>query len=348
MNTLAESQGPALVLRLVLDERVSASDLEALDWVLLLEMAERNDVLVRLANRLTETGVQQPEFFTEAVARERRRVRAALELVHTVSGLCRANGIEFVFPKATQHLPDMGNDLDLLLLSRSLELDRRIVEGLAASAKKRDFNHRITGSTVYTFAGCPPLDIQHGRLGAVGEHVGFPRELVRNRRHVIIDGAESFTASPNDRLVLQGLQRVYGRLRIQLCDIIYTIGSIRRDDLDWDYIVTTARRHGVLAGLSCYLSYVEQIFRWLYGQDLLSAAPRSALRLQGWGRVRFRGYQYRYPTLRVNGGLYGRQLGFQVAAGNWEGAGRICLIPVVAAARAVRRLTRRGNREDVH
>jgi hypothetical protein len=208
MKPRTERQYPALVLRLLLDGTVPASDLEALDWAVLLETAERNDVLVRLADRLTEAEVRPPGFFAEAVARERRRICAALELVRTVNRVCGANGIEFVFPKATQHWPDMGRDLDLLLLSRSVEVDRYIAEGLPARARKRDFSSRVAGSTVYQIAGCPPLDIQHGRLGAVGEHVGFPRELVRNRRRVIIDGTELFTASPNDRLVLQGLQRV--------------------------------------------------------------------------------------------------------------------------------------------
>jgi hypothetical protein len=122
--------------------------------------------------------------------------------------------------------------------------------------------------------------------------------------------------------------------------------AIRRDSLDWDYIVHTAGRVGVLPGLSCYLSYVEQIYRFLYRQNLVPPAVRPALLLEGWGRVEFRGGQYRYPTLKVNARLYGRQLGTQLAAGNWEGAGRVCLIPVVGALRVAVRLTRHRGQGD--
>jgi hypothetical protein len=263
-----------------------------------------------------------------------------------VSSVCTANGIDFLFPKAVQHWPDMGDDLDLLVLSRSFEVDRCITEGLQAVAVDRDLSKRIAGSTGYQIEGCPPLDIQHGRLGAVGEHAGYPAELIRNRCRVIIDGMEVFAASPEDQMVLQGLQRVYGRLGIQLCDVIHTMVAIRRDSLDWDYIVHTAGRVGVLPGLSCYLSYVEQIYRFLYRQNLVPPAVRPALLLEGWGRVEFRGGQYRYPTLKVNARLYGRQLGTQLAAGNWEGAGRVCLIPVVGALRVAVRLTRHRGQGD--
>jgi hypothetical protein len=342
MKGIMERDYSTLVLRLLLDGELPGSALDGIDWSLLLRTAARNDVLLRLAERLTGLEVQPPGFFGEAVALERRRVDSGLELAQAVSRACKAHGLEFVFPKATQHWPDLGSDLDLLVLSPSLEVDQRILEGLPARAKRRDLGSRVAGAAAYDIIGSLPLDIQHARLGVAGEHVTFARELVRHGYAVDLGGVELFTASPNDRIVLQGLQRVYGRHGIQLCDVIYTIGSIRRNELDWDYIVAAAGRIGILAGLSCYLGYVEQIHRSLYGLDLPFGPARPALRLHGWGRVRFRRYQYRYPTLGVNGRLYGRHLGFHIAGRNWRGAARVCLIPAIAAERALRRLTRGG------
>src|SRR5439155_1511281 len=113
---------------------------------------------------------------------------------------------------------------------------------------------------------------------------------------------------------------------------------IRRGSLDWDYILATARRHGALAGLGCYLSYVDQIHRDVFWQPLVAEPMRGVLGLRGWGRVEFRAGGYRFPILRVNSRLYVRQLGSRIAARDWTAATRLFLIPVVAAARAFRRL----------
>ena len=336
-----EADYASLVLRLLLDGEAPLSGIDAPAWAILLRVAQRNAVLLRLAECLDRQRVPLPAFFADAVGHEQRRSRAAIGVIQTISRVCAANGIDFLFPKVAQHLPDIGDDVDLLVASRDGEVDRRITEPLRVTAARRGLSSRLAGSATYGIAGAPTLDIQHGRLGAVGEHTGFPADLVRNRRLVVVDGVEIFVASANDQLVLQGLQRVYGRLGIQLADVLYTMTSVRRDALNWDYIICTARRVGVLAGLACYLSYVEQIHRSLYHRDLLPDQVGAQLSDRGWGRLEFRGSQFRYPLLRVNSRLYAGQLRRQLATGHWEAAGRLCLIPVLGIVRATRRLTRR-------
>src|SRR5207249_12263067 len=69
------------------------------------------------------------------------------------------------------------------------------------------------------FRSCStPLDIQHGRLGVAGEETAFPAIVWRERRRVVVAGLDAFTASPEHLLVLHGVQRVYGRLGIDLAD----------------------------------------------------------------------------------------------------------------------------------
>ncbi len=341
MNQQGERRHAAWVLRLLLDRRAAADDASSLDWDVLLAVARGNGVLVRTTERLAALGVRVPARFAAAVAQERERIRSTLKLVRHVSRACEASGIEFLFPKAFQDYPDMGDDVDLLVLQPSSRVDRGIIAGLRTSAVRRDVGDWIAGGVTYEINGCPsPLDVQHGRLGVVGEHDGFPQVLMRHRRTVAVEGVQYFVASPEDQLILQGLQRVAGRLRIALCDVVFAAAAIRGRALDWDYILATARKHGAFPGLCCYLSYVEQIYRDASGQPLLSGAARRALMLQGWGRVEFRRGGYRFPIVRVSSRLYLQQLGARIAAGDWGGAGRLCLIPMVAATRLVGRLAR--------
>src|SRR5436189_2422633 len=337
----AESRYASWVLRLLLSPDAVADGLGALDWDVLLRVARANRVLVRTAERLAAGAIAVPERFAAAVARERRRIQATLALMQRVSRACQARHIAFLFPKAFQDYPDFGDDVDLLVLTRSTRVDGGIIEGLSASPVPRDWGERIAGAVTYRVTGCPsPLDVQHGRLGIVGEHDAFPQVLIEHARVTVVEGIEFAEPPPEDQLVLQGLQRVWGRLRIALCDVVFTMSTIRRGALDWDYILATARRHGALAGLGCYLSYVDQIHRDVFWQPLVAEPMRGVLGLRGWGRVEFHEDGYRFPIARVNSRLYVRQLGGRIAARDWTGAARLFLIPAVAAARAFHRLAR--------
>lgn len=338
----AESRYASWVLRLLLSPDAVADGLGALDWDVLLRVARANRVLVRTAERLAAGAIAVPERFAAAVAGERRRIQATLALMQRVSRACQARHIAFLFPKAFQDYPDFGDDVDLLVLTRSTRVDGGIIEGLSASPVPRDWGERIAGAVTYRVTGCPsPLDVQHGRLGIVGEHDAFPQVLIEHARVTVVEGIEFAEPPPEDQLVLQGMQRVAGRLRIALCDVVFTVSTLRRATLDWDYVIATARQHGALPGLGCYLSYVDQVHHDVFGQPLLAAAVSRSLMLRGWGQIEFRKGGYRFPIVRANSRLYWRQFRQRIARGDWTGAARLCLTPVVAGARAVRWLAGR-------
>jgi hypothetical protein len=329
------------LLRLLWEVDAAGTGLSDLDWDLLLHVARSNGVLVRTAQRLAAQGVTVPDAFAAAVAQERQRIRSALELMRHVSRACEAHGITFLFPKAFQDYPDFGDDVDLLVLPRSTRVDGGIMAALPATPVRRDLGERLAGATTYRVAGCPsPLDVQHGRLGIMGEYGTFPSVLIQHARRSQIEGMEFAVPRPEDQLVLQGMQRVAGRLRIALCDILFTVSTVRRTELDWDYVIGTARRHGALPGLSCYLSYVHEIYRDVCWRPLLPAAVCSSLMLRGWGRIEYRDGGYRFPLARVNGRLYWHQFRHRIGVGDWAGAGRLCLMPIVAGTRLIGRLIR--------
>jgi hypothetical protein len=62
--------------------------------------------------------------------------------------------------------------------------------------------------------------------------------------------------------------------------------------------------------------------------------------LRGWGRIEYRDGGYRFPLARVNGRLCWHQFRHRIGVGDWAGAGRLCLMPIVAGARLIGRLTR--------
>jgi len=289
-------------------------------------------VLIRLAQRFERLGIQPAAVFYTAVARECERVATTIEVMRQVGEACTRHDIDFIFPKALQHYPDMGADVDLLVLSRSADVDRVILQHVPAEARGRDLRSRVANATVYRVAGCPSLlDIHHGRLGVLGEYTALPAVLVKNRQPARVDGLRGFVPSLEDQIMLQGLERVCGRRSLRLADVVFTVATLRLA-LDWDYILGTTRELGGLHALSCYLSYVDQAYQRCFGSALLPPELRQELILDGWGRVEFGSVRLQFPAVRANARIYLHEFDAMIASRNWAGAGRLLLLPLVAAS----------------
>ena len=336
-----EERHARLILEVLLGQPTWAT-LETVDWNLLARLGQRHAVLVRVADRLAALGVQAPRRFVAAADAERRRACRVLEVLRHVQATCERHRIAWMVPKALQRLPDVGDDLDLLVFASNAATDRLVLEGLPATGGRPTLVDRVAGSCVYTIAGVGgpdlALDIHHGRVGSAGQHAAFARTLERNGRPAVLDRTQFSVPSPEDQLVLQGLEKVAGRRSFHLCDMVQTIAILRGPPVDWDYVLATARAHGGWDGLSCYLHYVDEAHTRLVGWELLPAWPRRALRLQGWGHARLREAGFRFPAVRVTSRLHGRQLGRALRAGDWDAVLHLSLWPIaVLGARLGRR-----------
>src|SRR5689334_834124 len=328
-----EQRHATFALRLLLDRRGDPPMDLAVDWPLLLALAQQNTVLVRVADRIQLAGLEPPAFFVAAAERERERTRTVFSVMQRLGERCEQADLAYLFPTAWQHFPDVGGDLDLLLLSRSRDVDAVILEGTAASLRARDLRDRLAGTALYWLPeAAVALDIHHGRLGLVGEQGLYPAGLIHRRRRRVVAGEERFAPAPEDQLILQGMSRLAGRRSFSIADAAATASIVRGQRLDWTYLGSVARQMGVLPALSCYLGYVDQIYTALYGRHLLPAEARSLLTLDGWGEVAFQRGRYRFAALRVRNRLYWRQLVTAAIDGQWRVASRLCLAPAMVAA----------------
>ena len=338
-----ETSLPVYALRLLLGGRADARALGDDDWDELLGVARRNFVLVRLSDRLGELGVRPPDTFGEAAGRERRRAAAMLDIVGRVGRACEGRGVAHIFAKSFQHYPDMGGDIDLFVLSRSRAVDAEVLRGAEAEPAPADFRGRMSGVTAYRVGGGAfTLEIYHGRVGALGEHGALVGQLLSNAGRARVGGREFLVPSPEDLLVLHGMQRVYRHGFIRLCDVLSTASLVGRERIDWDYVLRTSEQLGTLYGLGSYLTYVEQIYQETLGRALLPSALRARLTADNCGRGRFEGGVFVFPRGRVAGRVYLGKVRAAVRAGNWDGVSRLSLMPLVAASSLARKLSPRA------
>jgi hypothetical protein len=332
MSALAREERLAgLALRLLLGERVSTDGLADVDWGLLAGLAQQNAVLVRLADRLAACGVHPPRRFAAPAERERARAPVALEVLAQIHAAGVRHGVEWLLAKACDRYPDLGDDLDFLTLADTDAVDRLLLEGVAVTPHRPTLSNRLAGSTVYGVRGADlVLDVRHGRLGHAGQHAAYAARLFRNRRTVALGGLEYASPAPEDQLVLQGVEKVVARRAFHLTDVLHTIATIRRGDLDWEYVIATARALGVRGGLSCYLHLVHDVHAHLLGGELLTPLTRRALGPRLSDRARFDRAGFHCSALWVTGRVHARQLAGALVSRDWAAARRLGLWPLAA------------------
>lgn len=328
----------SVVLRLLLDRRdPPPADAPWDEWG---NVLERNAVLLRVGDRLQSFGQPLPARLAAAYVRASARSERVLDLMRRAADACERHGIPHVFPKALPHHPDVGEDVDLLV-ALATNVDPLIVDGLGATLQGPWLSHALSGSRVYRLPGPGQgvdLDIHHGRVGRLGEQRELAARLVAHRRRVSVGGVDWWVPAPEDALVLQGLERIAGRRSFRIADVVSTINTVR-GGLDWDVVRRTADDTGVLPALACYLSYVSQIHREVLGHEL-PLASLDVARAPRWGRAEFRDGAFHFPAVRVSGELYARAFRAALSQRRWSGAGRLLLLPFVAAAALGRRATR--------
>ncbi|HKY05364.1 MAG TPA: nucleotidyltransferase family protein [Blastocatellia bacterium] len=331
----------ALALRLAINGAHELSEAENIDWERLLRVSRSNRLLLRVADWLQARAVRPSPDFADAVLRERQRVEAQLELIDRIGGVCAERGIDFIFPKAFQHYPDSGSDIDMFVPSHSRGVDRLIVERFNAHPEKRGLYHRVGGTANYRIDGYgSTLEIHHGRLGRFGETDSYVSTLIENGTQIELGGKRFLSPSAEDNIVLHGMLRVYGRLYVRLSDIASTISLVRRGDLDWDYIVTTSRQFGSFHGLCSFLSFADQIHLEVFGNRLTDYDQRMRNISKGWGRVEFKDGFYRFPVVKTIGRIYFNKFKVALLSGDFASASRLTLLPLAAASTALRKIMR--------
>lgn len=193
----------------------------------LARLGRANAITLRLHHALELAGIAVPAEFERAAQAERVRVNAVWTEIEKIDQVCRCKGVAVVFPKADQHSPDMGHDIDVLVDDPSKRIDRDISAALEAREGGSSLFNRIARKTAFTSnEGGSPIEIHHARLGLVGEQALLAKSILshgrpRNARpHVKIPDL-------HDRLLVQATQRVLGHRTLRIGDVLSGVSILR-------------------------------------------------------------------------------------------------------------------------
>lgn len=310
---------------------------EALDKMLAL--AQSHHVVMRALPVYTQIEQQKGRvaWACEAMNREQARVENAVRFLARICTVFEEHQCDVTVIKSLDHWPDLGSDLDLYTNSEPDKVIDLMKTHFSAKLAPRSWGDRLANKWNFIVPGLPELvEIHMGRLGQTGEHVVFASGLSARARQLQLPVKTFRVASPEDRLMICTLQRMYRHFYARLCDIVDTLNLLENDPagVNYEKLHHTASRAGIWEGTATFLVIVSDYVRTYRGYGVeLPRWVRSSAKFDA-NQVSFRNGFLRISIAPHSMKLYASQLGSMLFHGDLASTARLSLLPCLAVAAA--------------
>lgn len=307
----------------------------------LVELADSNHVVVRVfevINRVAgHRGIPEIQAWAVSVlSSERIRIVRALDALHAVCQALEEAHCPVAVMKTLDHLPDLGNDLDLVSTGDRATILKVFTQDFGARIEPRSWGDRLASKWNFALPGLrESVEAHIGRLGQTGEHIGLAHRFIQRRMAVRVNGVEFQAPAPEERILAATLQRMYRHFYFRVCDILNAAAVVDSGMLDFHELRRAAQPAGIWPGVAGFLKIVSDYVRRYRGRglrlpsELISDATVSADKI--YPRARF----LRLPLMPYGMSLYTRQLAQTLFRGNVPATLRLSLLPPLASAAAV-------------
>ncbi len=281
--------------------------------------------------------LDRAEWAMEAIEPERARVDNAVKYLAGICTTFEQNGCDVTVIKSLDHWPDLGSDIDLYTNSNPEKIISLMKQHWNASLEHRSWGDRLANKWNFQIPGLPELvEIHMGRLGQTGEQVGFASGISQRARRVTVAGHSFAVTSPEDRIMICTLQRMYRHFYARLCDIVDTVALLESDrGVNYDVLRASSQEAGIWDGVATFLVIVSDYVKSFrgYGLDLPPQVRMSAS--FGVEQMHFARGFLRISIIPHSARLYATQLGALLLHGNIASTARLSLLPCLATAAAV-------------
>ena len=289
----------------------------------LAEVLKKNRIVVRWLDkaRVKFDGKFKNEI--ESILEERSmQLKRAEEIICKITKEFDKNDIRFVVIKTLDNYPDLGHDIDIYTDASTKKLDKVLIGRFKARLDKPTIAEKIAHKRNYRIADFPTLELHCSRLGEMGEDTFLAEGLIRSRIKTRVGRIYTYVPTPEYRILLCVLQRMYRHFNIRICDVYNTINLIKNDLLDWGYLKHIAHKYGIYEGLLRYLAYVQKTTRY-YGMEL---EIENHLEKNSWPVfVKNKNMHFRFPLLSTGISVYSRKIFFELRRLNFDSLARISL-----------------------
>ena len=288
-----------------------------------LRVCRSNLILVRALTRLQRLGTPLAPSTLEALAEEQSRVEAGIRLISEVSDLLTGEGFDFMVIKTMDHYPDQGHDIDVFIADGLDRFEESLAKRFSFNSASRSMCDHLAGKMNFRIEDAT-LEVHSQVLGQVGEHKKLPAEMLRLRQRDSVEGQTLFVPSPEGRILLAILQRMYRHFNFRICDIVNLIGLLEDESTDRSLLQNLASSaglgHGVVAGLAMVRALAEDLGLRLSEAESWGAHTEPPDRL-----VFQRGF-FRFSLSKVVPPTYARLFGSSLKRASVRQASRLTVL----------------------
>jgi Uncharacterised nucleotidyltransferase len=314
------------------------ANLGAEEYTRLVGVADANHVVIRAFHVIAsqDDNPRLAEKAAQELAREAQRIDNALTFLRYICDELEHAGCATAVIKSLDHWPDFGGDLDLYTSAEPQRVIQVMLRRLDARIAARSWGDRIAGKWNFIVPGLPELvEIHAQRLGQTGEHAAIAERLIPRRIPKTVNGRTFLVPSPEERIIVATLQRMYRHFYFRLCDIVDTLNLLESGQLDYAELKLASELGGIWPGVATYLRIVHD-----YALQYRGDGPDLQLKVLsearfGGGVVHPDGRFLRVPIVPNGADLYIRQLTSTVLSGDVVATLRLSLLPWLASCASV-------------
>lgn len=307
----------------------------------MLNLANSHHVVMRAMERflqlVSKTGDRERcAWAVQALQREDSRISNAVSFLQKICVALETGGCRAVVIKSLDHYPDLGSDLDLYTDAAPAEVIALMRTRFRAEVAQRSWGDRMANKWNFEIPGLPEaVEVHMRRLGQTGEQAFIARSVIRRARSIWAGNHIFRVPSPEVRLMICTLQRMYRHFYARLCDFVDTAELLEKNGVDYDLLHDLASEAGIWEGVATFLAIASDYVRHFRGRGLeLPGAVRTAARFGG-DQISFGKGFLRVPILPHSARLYASQWTNLMTKGELRNAARLSMLPCLAAAAAL-------------
>jgi hypothetical protein len=307
----------------------------------MVDLASSNHVIVRAVERFRRAvsaagDEERSAWAEEALRRENARIQNAIFFLQRICVTLEEIQYPAVVIKSLDHLPDLGSDLDLYTDAPPASVIRLMRQSFQAELAARSWGDRMANKWNFEVPGLPEsVEIHMQRLGQTGEQSSIAGSVVHSARSIQVGTRLFRVPSPEVRLEICTLQRMYRHFYARLCDIVDTTALVEAGGVDYESLRSSAEEAGIWEGVATFLVIVSDYVKCFRGYGLnLPTLVTEAARFGG-EQIHFGKGFLRVSIVPHSAKLYASQFTSLMTKGELKNAARLSVLPCLAAAAAL-------------
>ena len=312
-------------------------ELSPLQFEDLLNQAEKQRVLRRVLDVLKRGSIAEKhgcvEIIDSRLTAEKERAQKVLEAIQRIVYHFDRRACPVLVMKTLDHWPDTGSDIDLLAAGEDQEVCKIFESDLQAERQFQSWGDRLAHKFNFRLEGLGELvEVHIGCLGQTGEQKKLAAGVLSRGVKQPYGDCVVPVPTPEDRIIIATLQRMYRHYYIRLTDIVNISRSLAEQRVDVDKLKSIAEASSIWPGVATLLLIVCQRAA-KFGAPPVSL-PGFVVREARFNSARTYVDQkfVRVPLLPEAANLFFSQIADNGRRREYRAMARLSLLPVLATA----------------